>query len=170
MDIITREIITTIHRRNRAHKKLKTTPSLERSTKYLKLRKECQKMTRQAHKDYTDSLFDQENAEDKATITKKFWTYVKSKKKDNCSISPLRSEGLLISDSKGKANILNKQYCSVFQVEDQENIPYTGPSTAPQLPSIIVTEKGVGLLKLLQSLNTHKATGPDGISRMVLRN
>ena len=43
---------------------------------------------------------------------------MKSKKKDSCSIPPLRSEGVLIADAVGKANILNRQYSSVFTLED----------------------------------------------------
>ena len=52
--------------------------------------------------------------DDKTKATKRFWTYVKSKKKDSCTIAPLRSEGVLIADAVRKANVLKKQYCSVF--------------------------------------------------------
>ena len=111
-----------------------------------------------------------DNSQDaKPTAIKKFWSYIKSQKKDSCSISPLKSEeGLLFSDPKGKSNILNKQYCSVFTTENTENIPSKGESTYPILNSINVTESGV--LSMLQKLNPRKASGPDEISPMILKN
>ena len=48
---------------------------------------------------------------------KKFWGYIKSIKKDASGVSPLKKDGVFVSDSKGKANILNQQYASVF-IED----------------------------------------------------
>ena len=86
-------------------------------------------------------------------------TYVKSKKKDPCSVSPLRSEGVLMLNATGTPNILNNQYCSVFTKEDTTNIPSKGPSQTPDIPTINVS---VNTLKtLLQELKPHKASGPD---------
>ena len=68
---------------------------------------------------------------------------------------------------KGKAEILNRQYQSVFSQEDPSFIPQ--PTTPPQstMPDIIVKEEGV--LKLLQGLKENKAAGPDCISPRVLK-
>ena len=87
--------------------------------------------------------------------------------KDCCTTAPLRSEGVLIADAVGKANVLNKQYCSVFT---KEEIPVTiskGPSQAPTMPNIQVTAEGVQ--HLLKELKPHKASGPDQISTRVLK-
>ena len=166
---ITCEIINTIHRRNRAYEKWKQTNSPETHQKFLTLRSVCQKRLRKAHQDYLDNIFNLENNSepDKATVTKRFWTFVKSKKKDSCSIAPLRSEGVLVSDSKGKANILNKQYCSVFSKNNSSAVPSKGPSDAPTLGNIVVSETGV--LQLLKKLKPNKASGPDNISPRVLK-
>ena len=92
---------------------------------------------------------------------------MKSKKKDFCSIPPLRSEGVLIADAVGKANILNRQYSSVFKLEDTNNIPSKGHSTAPPMPNIKITVEGVK--RMLQELKPQKAPGPDKISTRVLK-
>ena len=166
---INREVITMIHRRNRAYKKWKKHRTEENHQKVLKLRSKCQAATRKAHSDYTDNIFNLESPEDtdKTTATKRFWGYVKAKKKDSCNVAPLKSNGTLVPDAVGKAEILNNQYCSVFTDEDPTSIPSKGPSNIPSLPDIVVTEGGVH--KLLQGLKPDKAAGPDKISPRILK-
>ena len=68
---------------------------------------------------------------------KKFWSYIKNMKKDNTGVAPLRNNGLLINDSKQKAEVLNTQYHSVFTPEDdtpisaylEDNYPSMSPIT-----------------------------------------
>ena len=72
-----------------------------------------------------------------------------------------------MSDSKGKANILNEQYCSVFTKNDPPTMPTQKQSTSPPLPSITVSENGV--LQMLKKLKPNEAAGPDKISPRVLR-
>ena len=135
---ISRDVITFIHKRNRAFKKWKKTNTKEQYDKYLKLRSEGQKKIRSSHRQYTEKIFNLDDPQEpeKVQVSKQFWTYVKSKKNDTCSVSPLKSEGVLISDAKRKANILNQQYCSVFSIEDTSTIPSKGHSTKPTLPDI----------------------------------
>ena len=54
---------------------------------------------------------------------KKFWKHIKSVKKDRTGTAPLKENGLLHSDAKSKAGILNRQYQSVFSQEDIDDIP-----------------------------------------------
>ena len=166
---ITRELITDTHRRDRAYAAWKRTKSEEKHQIFLKLRSMCQRKIRKAHKEYLRTIFDSDSSPDgdKTAANKRFWTYIKSKKKDPCSVSPLRSEGVLISDAPGKSNILNNQYCSVFTNEDTTNIPSKGPSQTPDIPAIKVSVNGVKTL--LQELKPHKASGPDNISPRVLK-
>ena len=169
---ITRDIIQTVHRRNRAFAEWKNSKSPEIHEKFIKLRSECQKKIRKARQDYLDTILnlesdDCEAGNEKNKANKRFWTFIKSNKKDSCSVAPLRSEGVLVSDSKGKANILNSQYCSVFTKDEPTVLPSKGPSAAPSLPNIIVTENGV--LNMLRKLKPNKAAGPDMISPRVLK-
>ena len=45
---------------------------------------------------------------------KKFWSFIKSLKKDAYGITSLRENGILKTDSKEKANICNRQFQSAF--------------------------------------------------------
>ena len=163
---ITREIISMIHRRDRAHTNWKQTKSAQQHQKFKLLRSQCQNRIRNAQQNYLDTIFNLE--ENNIQSNKRFWTFIKSKKKDSCSVAPLRTEGgVLISDAIGKANILNNQYASVFTKDNVGDVPSKGISTSPTLPDIIITEKGV--LKMLKKLNPNKAAGPDKISPRVLK-
>ena len=46
--------------------------------------------------------------------SKPFWQYIRSQKQDNIGISALTENGSLISDALGKAEILSRQFSSVF--------------------------------------------------------
>ena len=67
----------------------------------------------------------------------------------------------MINDSTEKAEILNKQFISVFTVEDTNTIPDKGTSPYPSIPDINVTLDGVRNLLLISNLN--KSAGPDNI-------
>ena len=74
---------------------------------------------RQAHNSYIQKLVDPETG----NVTKKLWSYVKNQKKDYCGVSPLLHNDTLITDSYGKANILNDYFSSVFVQEDLDTFP-----------------------------------------------
>ena len=52
---------------------------------YYKLKKECQKECQSAYNKYINSFLDSGNGQ----ITKRLWSFIKSKKKDQCSIPPI---------------------------------------------------------------------------------
>ena len=54
-----------------------------------------------------------------------------------------------------------------FTSEDLSNMPDMGVSSTPEIPPIIIHHNGV--MKLLTSLNPHKATGPDSIPGRLLK-
>ena len=85
--------------------------------------------------------------------SKPLWRYIKSKRQDGNGVSPLKENGQLHSDSRRKAEILNNQFCSVFTSEDTTNIP-----------------KLTGVTKLLEGLNGGKASGPDELPNLILKN
>lgn len=83
-------------------------------------------------------------------------------------ISPLKNkDGFLKSDSTSKANILNKEFVSLFAKEDTSFLPDKSPSPLPSMPDIEVNWKGVH--KLLKGIKPFKATGPDSIPAFILK-
>ena len=99
---------------------------------------------------------------------KRLYTYVKSQKKDGSSVGPLRdSDGQTHSSAEKKANILNEQFASVFNVEDDDSMPELVPSPYDIMPDINIHVNGVA--KLLRGLKAHKATGPDEVPARLLK-
>ena len=96
---------------------------------------------------------------------KKFWSFVKSLKKDAFGINSLGENGILKTDTLDKANICNRQFESAFTRESDTEIPSKG--TSPFTPMGEITVESKGVLKLLNNLNIHKASGPDGLSARV---
>ena len=100
------------------------------------------------------------------TTNKKLYSFIKGKKSDGGGVNPLRENNILRSTPREKAEILNRQFCSVFTEEDLSNVPSMGPPLDQEAPNIIVSVPGVE--NLLKNLNPHKATGPDQISSRFL--
>ena len=100
--------------------------------------------------------------------SKPFWKYIKCKKTDNIGVAPLKESGRLVSESKGKAQILLNQFKSVFT-------PHTNDTTLPPVTShhtstlSKITINNAGVTKLLKNINPAKASGPDDIPNRVLK-
>ena len=127
---------------------------------YYQLKKECQKECQSAYNRY---IYDSGNGQ----ITKRLWSFIKSKKKDQCSIPPIHCNDITITDSQGKSNIFNEYFTSIFTQEDLSSVPELNDSPFPEISPISVSVDGVA--NLLQNLNPHKATGPDGIPAYLLK-
>ena len=100
-------------------------------------------------------------------IGKKFWTYIKSKRKDNVGISSLNSENTEITDNKAKAEILSNQFKAVFVDKDADTIPDMDSSGISDIHPLEFQTKGI--VSLLRNINTKKASGPDGSSYWLLK-
>ena len=79
----------------------------------------------------------------------------------------------MVTDTKEKAQLLNKQFSSVFNVktsitEDFEHRCPPPPDLPdiPSCPDLNIAKEGVR--KLLRDLNPKKACGPDGITARLL--
>ena len=53
---------------------------------------------------------------------KRFWSFVKSSKKDASGITSLHETGILKTEAKDKANICNAQFQSAFSREAESNL------------------------------------------------
>ena len=123
--------------------------------------------TRKAYWNYLENIICYDENIEIAQKQKKFWNYIKNTKKDNSGVAPLRHEGFSVDNTKQKAEILNKQYHSVFTPEnDNEQIPQLHDNY-PAMHNIHITVNGTQ--KLLQNLDPSKAKGPDEIPARILK-
>ena len=161
---MTTEIKRLIRKRDKLYKKMKRKPATSANKHYKNIKHLVQRKIRQAYWSYVEDIISPTEI-DKSP--KRFWSYIKSKKQDSMGVAPLRHENQLVSSSKGKADILNNQFKSVFTKEDTAHIPSCGRSNIPTMPSISITEQGVN--NLLHNLKPNKASGPDEIPARILR-
>ena len=82
-------------------------------------------------------------------------------------MAPLKVNDAVINDSLVKAQTLNKYFTSVFTPVTTETPPELHVQSALDINPIIVDTNGVS--ELLQSLDIHKACGPDGIPARLLK-
>ncbi len=101
--------------------------------------------------------------------SKPFWRYIKAQRQENCGIAPLKDKGQLHPDACKKAEILNKQFTSVF-TSDKQDMHASTVIEGPSIPSISdITVSSTGVAKMLNNLNVKKACGPDYLACRLLK-
>ena len=153
-----------IRRKQRLYNKSKKYGNPRHRLEFKQLRRTIDKKIKKSYNTYIRDVI---GGSLKSDNTKSFWNFIKSKRTDSSGVSPLQVDGNLLTCAKDKAEALNRQYCSVFTNENTADIPNLPTSSVPDIDNITITTNGV--LKLLNELNIHKATGPDGITARVLR-
>lgn len=131
---------------------------------YQRFQKFCKKQLRQAEWNYLNKTILNGLEENNS---KPFWNFIKARRKDNTGVAPLKQNGTLINDPKGKAEILLNQFKSVF-TRDVTNHQLNRKANVPLIKQITITPSGVE--KLLKNLQAHKAHGPDNIPNALLKN
>ncbi len=59
-------------------------------------------------------------------VGKRFWSYIKQLLRDATGTAPLKKNGFLVDNAKGKGTVMNEEYASIFTVEDANIIPSLG--------------------------------------------
>ena len=143
-----------LRQKQKAYQKAKSTKSEKDWTRYRNIKKLTQKVCRNTHDIYVSDMISDN------TDTKKLWSHIRSKNKDNVGISDLESGTTLIQDAETKANMFNTFFTKVFSIPDQ-HVGRAPSKKLPPMPKIQISQAGV--LKLLLNIKENKATGPDGI-------
>ena len=97
---------------------------------------------------------------------KRFFSFVKSKKSDITGATPLDDGDTTYTKDEDIAELLNKQFSSVFSTDDGKTPKIKGEE-APPINELRFTKNGI--VKLLKELDPEKASGPDGISARLLK-
>ena len=87
-------------------------------------------------------------------------------RRDYVGIASLRYNGKLVTDPKAKADVLNKQFDSVFVKERPIEPALQKLSTFPDMDDIVISTPGV--TKLIENVKPYKAVGPDKINPVVM--
>ena len=131
---------------------------------YCKARNEATREVRKAKKSFEKKLADEIKADPKS-----FWKYVRSKTKVKRGVSDLtREDGSTAHTDDEKADELNKFFCSVSTIENDENIPEPEMKhDGTKLTDVKVLKEDVE--EKLANLNPAKSPGPDGLHPRVLK-
>ena len=151
---LSKSLLASIRKKTSLYSKAKRTNKADLWAKYKLCKRQTQRAIRSARWSFLKNKLS-ESLEQKKS--KPLWRYIKSKRQDGNGVSPLKENGQLHSDSRRKAEILNSQFCSVFTSEDITN-----------MPKFEITVQGV--TKLLEGLNGGKASGPDELPNLILKN
>ncbi|XP_053381760.1 uncharacterized protein LOC128549254 [Mercenaria mercenaria] len=161
---------------------------------YLALKHLCRKETKQAYQEYLEDIpninstpteHEHQHQQYKPN-TKKLYSLLKHAKQDSTGIDSLEKNNKLHTSDEDKATALNEQFQSVFtpktpvslkflaEIKVQENadtgkeIPNETFSPHDPMPDIDISANGIE--KLLNKLDPHKASGPDQMKPIVLKN
>ena len=117
-------------------KKAKRTNKERDWIRFKHLRRSAQKTCRNTHNRYIHDVI---SSQPMSNRSKELGALVKSKRFDNSGVVPLKDGGLMHSDPKTKANILNRQFTSVFSKDNDAPVPNLGDACIPPMDSIEVS-------------------------------
>ena len=156
-----RDLRRLLRQKQKLYNKAKLTNDWSRYRAHQKL---CKVQMKQAEQDFInntiiDGIANKNN--------KPFWKYIKSKRSDNIGTSPLKQNGNLVCEASGKAKIFLDQFSSVFTTETHGDATFDPLRNLTSLPPLVITSNGVA--KLLENINTSKASGPDNLPNIYLK-
>ena len=156
--------------KSRLHRKwARSTCPEERSRNrkiYVTARNRVNRMMTQARRRYERDICSKSK-----TKPKVFWSHVRGKMKSSSGVSSLLEspddKSSLRHEDYEKANILQKQFCSVFTIEPEGELPEFPRRTEQSLDDIVVTKDMVQ--KKLEELDSNKSFGPDEMHPKLLK-
>ena len=167
---INKDLQQLIREKKRLHRrwiKSHSQPIAKKSrTEYIKVRNKVKRRMTQAKRNFERNICNRSKDNPKV-----FWSHVRSRLKTKSSVSPLLEsvtdkKSLKFDDSE-KANILQRQFCSVFTQEPDGDLPYFEERTNKVIDDFNITLDMV--TKGIQSLDPTKAFGPDEIHPKMLK-
>ena len=153
-------------------------PSMQyKYQQYIETRNKAKRELRKSVKEYERKI-----SHESKHNAKGFWRYVNTKLKRTTGVcNLLKPDGLLTTNDQEKCKVLNDFFSSVFTREDLNNVPklpkrnkeqFMGPDgllTTKEhfLKDVVISREAVE--KKLNNLNPNKATGPDKLPALILK-
>ena len=157
-----KDLLSTINDKRKAWKKYKTSGLNNDYLHFKSLEKKVKKKVLMAKKKYEKKL-----AENAKKNPRAFFSYVNNKKIGRNKIGPLlNNDGILVTDNKQQATLLNNYFASVFQPSTATNVMSSQNPDLPLLENVDINESIV--LSKIKKLKKNSAAGPDGISPLVV--
>lgn len=145
----------------------KKTKGSKHGKAYKAVKASVQREEKKVYWDYIDNLIEVVDDGSVAPKQKRLWDLITSNRKDNTGVPPLKENGRLFSGTKYKADILGRQYESVYTHEDVTDIPEpAGDSYLPMLDFEVSQE---GFKHLLREIKPNNAYGPESIPARILK-
>ena len=100
--------------------------------------------------------------------SKPLWRYIFGQRNDRGSDAALKEDGKVHTGGQKKAEILKKQFTSVFSVDKLgSDTVLSGPRSYPPIDRLLISIQGVK--KLLTGINPNKSAGPDQVPCCILK-
>ena len=154
-----------IRRKQACHRRWMSTQSADSRYEYNKVRNSVKRLMRQAKRSFERGISLNSKNNPKAV-----WAYVRQKMKTKTGVAPLLAdvkdpESTKFDDNE-KANILQKQFSSVFTREPDGEVPTMEAKTNVKIQGLTVT--ATSIKKLIKKLKVSKSCGPDEIHPRLL--
>jgi len=160
----TNDCLVAIRNKKKAWKSYIHTKTTSNYDNYCRARNKCTVLTRAAKR-----RFEKVVAESAKSNPKSFWSYVREKTKSRAGIPDLKNvDNENVSTNKGKADILNTFFASVFVKEPAGQIPIFDVRYQGEPITRLITDQAT-VRKGLCTLNVGKSMGPDHCHPKLLR-
>ena len=126
------------------------------------MKRNLQRLCRKSRNSYLSSLLDNHS-----NVTKRFWSFIKHKHKDQVVINTLHFSGEIYTEDKAKADVLNNNFSSIFTRENITEFPRIEGERVPDIPLLNIQVDGVR--NPLENPDPLKSPGPDNISSRFLK-
>ena len=158
---ITSHIRRLFHKRKRLWKRAKASNNQNDWNNYRRIRNQTKSELNKSYWLHVSSLIESKNP-------KRFWSFIKSKTKYQSVPPTVQLNDEVASTAADKAQLFNNFFLSIFNESDTAP-PSTEAHTSLEdvIGDLICQESDV--TKILLSLNTNKACGPDGVTARLLR-
>ena len=113
--------------------------------------------------------YTKDSLDDIRTNPKRFWSFLRSKTKSKHIPSEMKFQGNISDEPEVVANyFINFFYSNFTHVHNTDNLPPINSFINPNLSIVQLSVAEVRII--LQNIDTSKATGPDGIQGVFLKN